>query len=63
MVYFEWGTTTAYGDEIEVGSQISDGSFSFVLADLDPNTTYHFRAKVVGDGTNYGIDMTFTTPP
>jgi phosphodiesterase/alkaline phosphatase D-like protein len=62
-VCFEWGTTTAYDDEIEVGSQISDGSFSFVLADLDPNTTYHFRAKVVGDGTNYGIDLTFTTPP
>ncbi len=63
MAYFEWGTTTAYGDEVEVGSQMSDGSFSFVMADLDPNTTYHFRAKVVGDGTNYGIDMTFTTPP
>jgi hypothetical protein len=63
MVYFEWGMTTAYGDEIKVGSQISDGSFSFALADLDPNTTYHFRAKVLGDGINYGIDMTFTTPP
>jgi phosphodiesterase/alkaline phosphatase D-like protein len=62
-VYFEWGTTTAYGNEIEAGSIASDGSFSFPLADLAPNTTYHFRAKVVGDGTNYGIDMTFTTLP
>jgi phosphodiesterase/alkaline phosphatase D-like protein len=62
-VYFEWGTTTAYGNEIEVGSLASEGSFSLAIADLIPNTTYHFRAKVVGDGTNYGIDMTFTTPP
>ena len=62
-VCFEWGTTTAYGNEIEVGSQTSVGSFSFALADLAPNTTYHFRAKVVGDGTNYGVDTTFTTLP
>ena len=62
-VRFEWGTTAAYGNEIEVGSQITDGSYSFVLADLAANTTYHFRAKVVGDGTNYGVDMTFTTLP
>jgi hypothetical protein len=62
-VFFEWGTTTAYGNEVEVGSRISDGSFSFALAGLAPITTHHFRAKVVGDGTNYGIDMTFTTAP
>ncbi len=62
-VYFEWGTTAAYGNEIEVGSQTSEGSFTFALADLAPNTTYHFRVKVVGDGTNYGVDMTFTTLP
>jgi len=62
-VCFEWGTTTAYGNEIAPGSPAADGSFSFLLTELAPNTTYHFRAKVIGDGTNYGIDMTFTTLP
>jgi len=61
--YFEWGTTADYGNEIEVGSQTSSGNFSTILAKLIPNTTYHFRTKAVGDGTNYGVDMIFTTPP
>lgn len=60
-VYFEWGTTTAYGNETVPESLTSDGSFNAALTGLMPNTTYHFRAKVVGDGTNYGVDMTFTT--
>jgi hypothetical protein len=62
-IYFEWGTTTDYGNEIGVGSQTSSGNFSTILANLIPNTTYHFRAKAIGDGTNYGVDMVFTTPP
>jgi hypothetical protein len=41
----------------------SSGSFSSVLPNLTPNTIYHFRAKAVGDGTNYGVDMTFTALP
>jgi hypothetical protein len=57
------GTTTDYGNPIEVGSKTSSGSFSAPLIGLTPNTTYHFRAKAVGDGTNYGVDMIFTTPP
>ncbi|MDM7998905.1 MAG: hypothetical protein QUS33_02600 [Dehalococcoidia bacterium] len=61
-VYFEWGLTTAYGNETAVGSLTSEGDFSLHLAGLTPGTTYHFRVKVVGDGTNYGVDMTFTTP-
>jgi len=62
-VCFEWGTTTDYGNSIDVGPGTSGGNFSAILADLTPNTTYHFRAKVVGDGTNYGVDMIFTTLP
>jgi hypothetical protein len=62
-VYFEWGTTTDYGNEIGAGSQTASGSFSTILANLIPNTTYHFRAKAVGDGTNYGVAMVFTTRP
>jgi hypothetical protein len=62
-VCFEWGTTTDYGNPINVGPGTSGGNFSAILANLTPNTTYHFRAKAVGDGTNYGVDMVFTTPP
>ena len=61
--YFEWGTTTDYGNPIDVGTGTSGGNFSAPLTGLTPNTTYHFRAKAVGDGTNYGVDMIFTTPP
>ena len=62
-ICFEWGTTTDYGNQIEVGPGTSGGNFSAILANLTPNTTYHFRAKAVGDGTNYGVDMIFATPP
>jgi len=62
-VCFQWGTTTEYGNETAPQSETEIGSFSASLAGITPNTTYHFRAKVVGDGANYGIDMTFTTPP
>jgi len=37
------------------------GTFGASIYDLNPNTTYHFRAKAVGDGTAYGDDLTFTT--
>jgi predicted phage tail protein len=37
------------------------GSFSDSLTSLTAETTYHFRAKAVGDGTTPGSDMTFTT--
>lgn len=60
-VSFEWGTTTAYGRETTVQPMTSTGSFSFSLTGLSDGTTYHFRAKAVGDGTGYGLDRTFTT--
>jgi hypothetical protein len=62
-VSFEWGETTAYGSETTPESMVTTGSFSSSLPDLSPDTTYHFRAKAVGDGTNYGDDMNFTTEP
>ena len=60
-VSFEWGTTTEYGNQIDVGLMTSAGDFTVILTGLTPGTTYHFRAKVVGDGINYGIDVAFTT--
>ena len=61
VVSFEWGRTTAYGRETTVQPMTSTGPFSFSLSGLSDDTTYHFRAKAVGDGPSYGTDRTFTT--
>jgi photosystem II stability/assembly factor-like uncharacterized protein len=63
---FEYGTTTAYGNEI---AAIPDSSFgitnlniSATIYGLLQNTTYHFRAVASNSiGTSYGYDFTFTT--
>ena len=61
-VSFEWGTTTDYGNETTPQEVTETGTFSATLSSgLTANTTYHFRAKAVGQGTGYGIDRTFTT--
>lgn len=62
----DYGTTTAYGSNEEYGEVDQAGLYGYYsvnLTDLDPNTTYHYRAKAVGTdcGTIYGDDMTFTT--
>lgn len=70
--WFEWGTTTAYGN---VTPQVSlpyitpyyQGSFSYDMqVILQPNTVYHFRAVASNSyATVYGADATFITkgPP
>lgn len=67
LVSFEWGDSIAYGNETTPGNTTSTGPFSFSLSSLTPGTTYHFKAKAAGNGTDigYGEDMTFTTgtPP
>jgi len=61
-VTFEWGTTTSYGSETAAQSMTAMGAFTANLNGLTANTTYHFRAKAVGDGSAvYGDDMIFTT--
>jgi trypsin len=63
--YFQWGTTTAYGNNSGTGS--TNNGFgvlpvSATIAGLSPSTTYHYR--LVGsnvNGTTYGADQTFTT--
>ncbi len=61
-VYFEWGTTTDYGSQTEPEPLTSPGDFSATLADLMPDTSYHFRAVADGDGDPvYGPDVMFTT--
>jgi subtilisin family serine protease len=60
-VSFEWGNTTAYGTETTPQAMTGIGAFSAGISSLDPGTTYHCRAKAVGDGTDYGGNETFTT--
>jgi phosphodiesterase/alkaline phosphatase D-like protein len=61
-VSFEWGTTTSYGSETTPASRDAAGGFTANLTGLSAKTTYHFRAKAVGDGAaQYGADKSFTT--
>jgi len=64
-VSFEWGLDESYGNETAAQTRTENGTFSIPLSGLDHSTTYHFRAKAVGDSTVYGDDMEFTTktPP
>ncbi len=73
-VSFEWATDdyyTTHGNtyDNEVAAIVSPmsgiGTFSAGIDSLNPGTTYHFRAKAVGNGIGYGIDRDFTTaqPP
>jgi len=61
-VSFEWGLDISYGNETAVQARTAPGAFSAGITGLTDNTTYHFRAKAVGDGGAYGEDKTFTTP-
>ncbi|MCK4402580.1 MAG: hypothetical protein KAV98_02270 [Dehalococcoidia bacterium] len=61
-VSFEWGTTSgSYPNETTAEAMSATGAFSFDLSGLDPNTSYYFRVKAVGDGTSYGAEEDFTT--
>jgi len=60
---FEWGLDTSYGSVTPTEPKSTGESFSQVLAGLQPNTTYHFRAFATNSyGTSYGSDQSFTTP-
>jgi hypothetical protein len=64
--WFEWGTTTAYGNVTAaqaLGTGAAGVAISQGITGLTPNTTYHFRA--VGQNetdTVYGADLSFSTP-
>jgi parallel beta-helix repeat protein len=60
-VSFEWGENTSYGNTTAPESKNTTGAFTFALGSLSPNTTYHFRAEAIGDGTSYGWDKSFCT--
>jgi PKD repeat protein len=63
--WWEYGTTTAYGQQT-VPKDIGSGSTPVQVADsligLSPGTTYHYRLVAQNSfGTEYGYDYTFTT--
>jgi len=61
-VYFQWGTTTSYGNQTSPQVAGDSKTFSQYIVNLTPGSTYHFRAAAQGSyGTIYGQDMTFTT--
>ena len=64
-VYFQWGTTTAYGNHTlpqSIGSGASSSDVTFTLTALSLDTAYHYQL-VASNSAGYtnGVDMAFTT--
>ena len=63
--WFEYGTTTAYG-QITAAQSLGSGTSALPvtasLTGLTAGTLYHFRIAAQGAETSYGNDVTFTTP-
>jgi hypothetical protein len=63
-VSFEWGTAPGVYSHTTAPQEMPApalGSFYADISGLTPVSTYYYRAKVVGDGTTYGIERTFIT--
>ena len=66
LVYFRFGLTTNYGSFSATNSVWGAHAALSVTQDisgLEPGMTYHFQAVAVGQATNFGPDITFTTQP
>jgi hypothetical protein len=63
--YFQWGTTTSYGNTTSnqnVGAGTTSVPYSANLSSLACSTTYHFQAVATNThGTGFGGDQSFTT--
>jgi hypothetical protein len=67
VVRFQYGDSTAYGFQTvpsdSIGSDEAPHTASATLSNLEPGTTYHYRAVAINfGGPSYGPDRTFTTP-
>jgi hypothetical protein len=64
-VYFDLGTTTAYGIStapVALPADYDGYNLSVNWSNLQPGTTYHWRLRYVSGGQTYnGADQTFTT--
>jgi hypothetical protein len=63
IVTFEYGLNTSYGLIVVANESpmIATGTFHANITGLSSSTTYHYRAKVVGHYTTYGLDTSFAT--
>ena len=68
--FFEWGTSTEYGNTtavppgLDAGSAAEPTALSFALGGLQVETTYHYRVIASNAaGTSTGGDQSFTTTP
>ena len=59
-VFFQWGTSTMYGNSTASQTVTAAGPVSDTLPLLSAETTYHYRLVVDGTPAN---DQSFTTPP
>ena len=64
---FEYGTTTAYGQERECSATPGSGdapvAVSANLTGLERLTSYHYRLRAANsNGSNFGVDGSFLTP-
>jgi hypothetical protein len=63
--YFQWGTTTSYGNTTvsqSAGSGTTAVALAQALSGLSTSTTYHYRLVATNSkGTSYGADVAFTT--
>jgi hypothetical protein len=61
-VSFAWGATSgSYPNETAGQTLTGTGAFYCNLDSLTPGTTYYYKARVVGHGTSYGAEKSFTT--
>ena len=63
-IYFQYGLTSSYGSTTATGNiGITSGNYGYTISGLTPNMIYHFQVVAYNSGgTNYGGDLTFTTP-
>ena len=62
---FEWGKQSGnYTDSWTESDSFPAGSYTHTITNLDPDTTYYFRAKAYNPslGWVYGREQSFTTP-
>lgn len=61
-ISFQWGISPGHYSGETVPQMVTGaGAFECVLPDLNPGSTYYFRAKAAGEGTSYGLEESFTT--
>ena len=62
QAWFQYGKTTSYGLQTPQSSKNGIGNFCATIQNLDPCTTYNFRAVAKNSaGTVYGGNQNFTT--